>query len=176
MIKYGNLVERLVDNIDNIPTKIINDRSWYVLNLSQMHLLLDFMESVEREEKGWDFDKSFNKVETNWKESTPEMKAFYQSKYAVAANILKNCIIHIRVPREIKKYVENTDNVKTVPIKNSLWFAVTEHEKELLKEYLKEIDKIPERVWRNQPVSVIDYQCITGNNADRIIRNSVIIK
>ena len=33
---------------------------------------------------------------------------------------------------------------------------------------MKEIDKIPERVWRNQPVSVIDYQCITGNNADRI--------
>ena len=108
-------------------------------------------------------------------EFTPEMKAFYQSKYAVANNILKNCIIHIRVPREIKKYVEKTDNVKLVDIKGTKWFAVTEREKELIKEYLKEIDKIPERVWRNQPVSVIDYQCITGNNADRIVRNSVII-
>ena len=176
MIKYGKLVERIVDNVNELPTKVVDGKSWYVLNLSQMRLLLDFMESVEREEKGWDFDKSFNKVETNWREYSSEMKAFYQSKYAVADNILKNCIIHIRVPREIKKYLENTDNVKTVPVKNSLWFAVTEHEKELIKEYLKEIDKIPERVWRNQPVSVIDYQCITGNNADRIVRNSVIIK
>lgn len=176
MIKYGKLVERLVDNIDSIPTKIINDKSWYVLNLSQMGLLLDFMKSVEREEKGWDFDKSFNKVETNWKEYSSEMKSFYLSKYSVANNILTNCIVHIRVPREIKKYVENTDNVKLVDIKGTKWFAITEHEKELIKEYLKEIDKIPERVWRNQPVSVIDYQCITGNNADRIVRNSVIIK
>lgn len=176
MIKYGKLVERIVDNVNELPTKVVDGKSWYVLNLSQMRLLLDFMESVEKEEKGWDFDKSFNKVETNWREYSSEMKAFYQSKYAVADNILKNCIIHIRVPREIKKYLENTDNVKTVPVKNSLWFAVTEHEKELIKEYLKEIDKIPERVWRNQPVSVIDYQCITGNNADRIVRNSVIIK
>jgi hypothetical protein len=176
MIKYGKLVERIVDNVNELPTKVVDGKPWYVLNLSQMRLLLDFMESVEREEKGWDFDKSFNKVETNWKEHTPEMKAFYQSKYAVANNILKNCIIHIRVPREIKKYVEKTDNVKLVDIKGTKWFAVTEREKELIKEYLKEIDKIPERVWRNQPVSVIDYQCITGNNADRIVRNSVIIK
>lgn len=176
MIKYGKLVERLVDNIDSIPTKIINDKSWYVLNLSQMGLLLDFMKSVEREEKGWDFDKSFNKVETNWKEYSSEMKSFYLSKYSVANNILTNCIVHIRVPREIKKYVENTDNVKLVDIKGTKWFAITMHEKELLKEYLTNIDKVPERVWRNQPVSVIDYQCITGNNADRIVRNSVIIK
>ena len=49
---------------------------------------------------------------------------------------MKNCIIHIRVPREIKKYVEKTDNVKLVDIKGTKWFAVTEREKELIKEYL----------------------------------------
>ena len=68
MIKYGKLVERIVDNVNELPTKVVDGKPWYVLNLSQMRLLLDFMESVEREEKGWDFDKSFNKVETNWKE------------------------------------------------------------------------------------------------------------
>ena len=64
MIKYGKLVERIVDNVNELPTKVVDGKPWYVLNLSQMRLLLDFMESVEREEKGWDFDKSFNKVLT----------------------------------------------------------------------------------------------------------------
>ena len=61
--------------------------------------------------------------------------------------------------KEVLQYRKEIDNI--------------ELNKELIKEYLKEIDKIPERVWRNQPVSVIDYQCITGNNADRIVKAAI---
>ena len=39
MIKYGKLVERIVDNVNALPTKIVDGKPWYVLNLSSNHFI-----------------------------------------------------------------------------------------------------------------------------------------
>jgi hypothetical protein len=77
-------------------------------------------------------------------------------------------------PENIRKYVEDERTVPLVNIKNVLWYSITEEEKASLAEFLKAVDSVPEAVWRTWDEAETLALAALGNNASRILRNSVI--
>ena len=80
----------------------------------------------------------------------------------------------IKIPEEIKKYLENEESVPLVEIKGTKWYSITNEEKEILSNFVKEIDNIPEEIWRKYPEKEILKYSYMGNLADRIVRNCVV--
>lgn len=79
----------------------------------------------------------------------------------------------IKIPKPIKNYLEN-DNVPLIEHNGTLWYSITEKEKELFSDFIKEIDNIPENIWRKYPEKEILKISFMGNLADRIVRNCII--
>ena len=79
----------------------------------------------------------------------------------------------ITIPENVKHYLENEKTVPLVEVKGTKWYYISKEEKETLQTFVKEVDKIPEKVWRNWPESEIFKYCGMGNVADRIVRNCI---
>ena len=75
------------------------------------------------------------------------------------------------LPDNIKSYLENTDNVPTKEIEGTLWFDITQEEKEQLEQFVNYIDTISEDVWRKWDEKTKLDMSSYANNADRICRN-----
>lgn len=75
------------------------------------------------------------------------------------------------LPDNIKSYLENTDNVPTKEIEGTLWFDITQEEKEQLEQFVNYIDTISEDVWRKWDEKTKLNMSSYANNADRICRN-----
>lgn len=80
----------------------------------------------------------------------------------------------IPVPKEIECYVNNINAVPLVEIKGTKWFLITEKEREILKDFLHNVDAVPEKVWKTWTDNEISENGMRGINADRIIRNCVL--
>jgi len=80
----------------------------------------------------------------------------------------------ITPPENIRAYVEDESRVPLVSIKNVLWYSITQEEKESLAEFLNAVDSVPEAVWRAWDEAETLEIAALGNNASRILRNSVI--
>jgi len=80
----------------------------------------------------------------------------------------------VRIPKTIQKYLEDESTVPLVDIKGTLWYSITQKEKDLLQKFVKELDAIPEEKWRKLPEDMILEYSHWGNLADRIVRNSVV--
>lgn len=80
----------------------------------------------------------------------------------------------IELPENIKKYVEDETTVPLIPFKHSLWYSITQEEKDALQALVKAIDSIPENEWRTWDEREIMKWCAIGNNAARIVRNCII--
>lgn len=71
----------------------------------------------------------------------------------------------------IKSYLEDTDNVPTKEIEGTLWFDITQEEKEQLEQFVNYIDTISEDIWRKWDEKTKLDMSSYANNADRICRN-----
>lgn len=75
------------------------------------------------------------------------------------------------LPDNIKNYLKNTDNVPTKEIEGTLWFDITQEEKEQLEQFINYIDTISEDIWRKwDEKTKLDISSYV-NNANRICRN-----
>ena len=79
----------------------------------------------------------------------------------------------ITIPENVRHYLENEKSVPLVEIKGTKWYYISKEEKETLQTFVKEVDRVPESVWRNWPESEISKYCDMGNIADRIARNCI---
>ena len=79
----------------------------------------------------------------------------------------------ITIPENVKHYLENEKTVPLVEVKGTKWYYISKEEKETLQTFVREVDKIPEKIWRNWPESEILKYCDMGNIADRIVRNCI---
>lgn len=80
----------------------------------------------------------------------------------------------LTIPNNIKKYLENEKNVPLVEVKGTRWFYISQKEKDTLKQFVKDLDSIPEKVWRSYPENEILKFSYMGNLADRIVRNCIV--
>lgn len=80
----------------------------------------------------------------------------------------------IKIPLSIKRYLEDEKNVPLIENKGTLWYNISKKEKELFSDFVKEIDNIPENIWRKYPEKEILKISFMGNLADRIVRNCII--
>ena len=80
----------------------------------------------------------------------------------------------VTIPDKIKHYLDDEKNVPLIGKQNSLWYYISLEEKELLAEFVAEIDRIPESVWRQYPEDVILEYSHKGNLAARIVHNCII--
>ena len=80
----------------------------------------------------------------------------------------------IPVPKEIKNYVDNIESVPLIEIKGTKWFLISEEERNILKQFLYDIDAVHENVWKKWSEKEISKNGMRGINADRIIRNCVL--
>lgn len=78
----------------------------------------------------------------------------------------------ITIPEQIKEYLEK-DNVPLIEVNGTKWYYITKQEKEIFENFVKDVDKIPENIWRKYPESEILEIAHLGNLADRIARNSI---
>jgi len=76
------------------------------------------------------------------------------------------------LPDNLKKYLDNTDDVPTKEIEGTKWFDISDDERNQLKDFVDTVDSIPEEEWRKwDEKKALDYSNY-ANNADRIYRNS----
>lgn len=80
----------------------------------------------------------------------------------------------ITIPENIRKYVEDERTVPLIACNHSLWYHITQEEKDALQALVKAIDSIPEAEWRTWDEREIMKWCAIGNNAARIVRESII--
>lgn len=80
----------------------------------------------------------------------------------------------INPPEIIREYVENEGSVPLVKENGSLWYSITEEEKESLIQFLNAVDSIPEAEWRTWSDADTLELAAAGNNAQRIIKNCII--
>ena len=80
----------------------------------------------------------------------------------------------VKVPKTIQKYLEDENSVPLIDVKGTLWYYITQREKDMLKKFVDEIDRIPESTWRTWSEDVALQYSHWANLADRIVRNSKI--
>ena len=80
----------------------------------------------------------------------------------------------VKVPKTIQKYLEDESTVPLIDVKGTLWYYITQREKDMLKKFVDEIDRIPESTWRTWSEDVALQYSHWANLADRIVRNSKI--
>ena len=80
----------------------------------------------------------------------------------------------VNINPKIAHYLEHEDSVPLIEINGTRWYHITEEESILLKEFIAELDRIPEDVWRKYTESTILDYSYKGNLAERIVRNCVI--
>jgi hypothetical protein len=80
----------------------------------------------------------------------------------------------IHIPENIRKYVENERTVPLVDIKGTLWYSITEEEKAALVAFVADLDAMPRGEWLSLPEPERWVLACMLNDAERIIRNSVI--
>ena len=80
----------------------------------------------------------------------------------------------IMPPENIRNYVEDERSVPLVNIKGVLWYSITKDEKESIAQFLKAVDSVPESEWRTWPETEVLELAAMGNNASRILKNSII--
>ena len=80
----------------------------------------------------------------------------------------------IEIPQIIRSYIEDEKNVPLIDIKGTLWYHITEEEKNALVQLAADLDRIPnEEFERLTDVEKWELSC-AWNDAGRIVRNSVI--
>ena len=80
----------------------------------------------------------------------------------------------VKVPKTIQKYLEDENSVPLIDVKGTLRYYITQREKDMLKKFVDEIDRIPESTWRTWSEDVALQYSHWANLADRIVRNSKI--
>ena len=80
----------------------------------------------------------------------------------------------VKVPKTIQKYLEDENSVPLIDVKGTFWYYITQREKDMLKKFVDEIDRIPESTWRTWSEDVALQYSHWANLADRIVRNSKI--
>lgn len=80
----------------------------------------------------------------------------------------------IEIPQIIRSYIEDEKNVPLIDIKGTLWYYITEEEKNALVRLAADLDRIPnEEFQRLTDAEKWTLSC-AWNDACRIVRNSVI--
>ena len=80
----------------------------------------------------------------------------------------------IPIPESVRHYLENEKNIPLVEVNRTKWYYISQKEKDMLAQFVIDIDKIPEKVWRNYPEDIIwKFSCM-GNLADRVVRNCIV--
>ncbi len=77
----------------------------------------------------------------------------------------------IRVPSSVKHYLEDEKNVPLIAYNGSMWYHITQKEKDTLTKFIAKIDSIPESEWRLWDDKKKWKYSMYGNLADRIVRN-----
>ena len=77
----------------------------------------------------------------------------------------------IRVPSSVKHYLEDEKNVPLIAYNGSMWYYITQKEKDTLTKFIAKIDSIPESEWRLWDDKKKWKYSMYGNLADRIVRN-----
>lgn len=80
-------------------------------------------------------------------------------------------------PKHLVKYLSSwrgMDEFPTVAVDGTLWYDISQSEYDSLRQYIKELDRIPESVWRKwDDKTQMDVSTLI-NNAELVCRNSVI--
>ena len=77
----------------------------------------------------------------------------------------------IRVPSSVKHYLDDERNVPLIAYNGSMWFHITQKEKDTLEKFIVKVDSIPESEWRTWDDKKKWKYSMYGNLADRIVRN-----
>lgn len=77
----------------------------------------------------------------------------------------------IRVPSSVKHYLDDEKNVPLIAYNGSMWYHITQKEKDTLTKFIAKIDSIPESEWRLWDDKKKWKYSMYGNLADRIVRN-----
>ena len=77
----------------------------------------------------------------------------------------------IRGPSSVKHYLEDEKNVPLIAYNGSMWYHITQKEKDTLTKFIAKIDSIPESEWRLWDDKKKWKYSMYGNLADRIVRN-----
>ena len=77
-------------------------------------------------------------------------------------------------PKIIKSYIEDEKNVPTVANKRSLWYHITEEERDALVEYIATLDRIPATEFEAMQENEKWRLSCAINDAERIVRNCII--
>ena len=80
----------------------------------------------------------------------------------------------IEIPQIIRSYIEDEKNVPLIDVKGTLWYYITEAEKNALVRLAADLDAMPnEEFERLSDAEKWRLSC-AWNDANRIVRNSVI--
>lgn len=82
--------------------------------------------------------------------------------------------MYITIPENIRQYIDDESTVPLIDIKGTLWYHITQTEKEALIAFAKELDSITGDEFNSMPDSEKWRLSCAWNDANRIIRNSVI--
>lgn len=84
-----------------------------------------------------------------------------------------------KLPENLTKYLDTHKGMDKFPttIKDGdRWFSITQEEKDMLKNYVDKVDSIPEETWRKWDEKEALDISNRANNAERVLRNSVVDK
>lgn len=82
--------------------------------------------------------------------------------------------MEITIPQNIRAYIESERNVPLIDIKGTLWYHITEEEKNALIRLAADLDAIPREEWERLPDGEKWRLSCVWHDANRIVRNSVI--
>lgn len=77
-------------------------------------------------------------------------------------------------PEIIKSYIEDEKSVPLIEHKRSLWYHITEEERDALAQYIATLDRIPREEWEALPEADKWRLSCAINDAERIVRNCII--
>ena len=80
----------------------------------------------------------------------------------------------ITIPENIRQYIEDETTVPLIDIKGTLWYHITQAEKEALTALMRDLDSVPSDEFNSMPDSEKWRLSCAWNDANRIVRNSVI--
>ena len=80
----------------------------------------------------------------------------------------------IEIPQNIRAYIESERNVPLIDIKGTLWYHITEEEKNALVRLAADLDAIPNEEFERLTDAEKWRLSCAWHDANRIVRNSVI--
>lgn len=80
----------------------------------------------------------------------------------------------IEIPQIIRSYIEDERNVPLIDVKGVYWYHITEDEKNALIKLAADLDAIPNEDFERLSDAEKWRLSCAWNDADRIVRNSVI--